>query len=325
VLARLVPKPEDGGPPEVVYAARDITARIRAEQALSLSENSMRAITDNIPAMIARLDRDQRYTFANAYIGRVFGIDPATMMGRTMLDVRGEEFHANFKPHIEAAMRGETESFEIASSVGDRLFYFQSNLVPDRDADGNVCGFFALTFDITKLKLAEAKLDRLARIDSLTGVSNRRHFEERLAAALARSRRQGEALALLWLDIDQFKSINDNHGHPVGDAVIIEFARRVLGCVRQNDLVARIGGDEFVLLIEAPERESGEIVAKKLLIAMQDPVIVDGITLNVTTSIGVAFSPQPASTKALMDLADRALYAAKSAGRNTYHTAEEPW
>ena len=325
VLARLVAKPEDGGPAEVVYAARDISDRIRAEQALSKSEHSMRAITDNIPAMIARLDSEQRYTFANAYLGKVFGIEPALMMGRTMLDVRGAELYGTYKPHVEAALRGEASSFEVSSHVGERLYHFQSNLVPDRDADGSVCGFFALTFDITELKLAEEQLERLARIDSLTGVANRLHFEERLAAALARSRRHQEALALLWLDIDEFKSINDNYGHPVGDAVIIEFARRVLGCVRQNDLVARIGGDEFVLLLESPERESGESVARKLLVAMQDPVVVDGVALRVTTSIGVAYSPQPASSKALMDLADRALYAAKSAGRNTFRTVEEPW
>ena len=325
VLARLVPKPEDGGPPEVVYAARDISARIRAEQALSKSENSMRAITDNIPAMIARLDTEQRYTFANAHVGKVFGIEPAAMMGRTMLDVRGAEFYGVFKPHAEAALRGETSSFEISSRVGEKLFHFQSNLVPDRDADGSVCGFFALTFDISELKLAEEKLDRLARIDSLTGVANRRHFDEQLVAALARSRRQRDALALLWLDIDQFKSINDTYGHRVGDAVLVEFVRRVLGCVRQNDLVARIGGDEFVLLLESPDRESGESVARKLLIAMQAPVVVDGIALEVTTSIGVAYSPQPASAKALMDLADGALYAAKTAGRNTFRAVEEPW
>ena len=325
VLARLVATPEDGGPPEVVYAARDISAHVRADQALSMSEHSMRAITDNIPAMIARLDNDQRYTFANAYIGKVFGIEPAAMIGRTILDVRGAELYEAFKPHVEAALRGEAPSFEVSSYVGERLFYFQSNFVPDRDGDGNVCGFFELTFDITELKLAEAKLDQLARIDSLTGVANRLHFEERLAAALARSRRQQEALAILWLDIDQFKLINDTYGHPVGDAVIIEFARRVLGCVRQNDVVARIGGDEFVLLLESPDRESGESVARKLLIAMQDPVMVDGLELHVTTSIGVAYSPQPASTKALMDLADRALYAAKLAGRNTFRTVEEPW
>ncbi len=324
-LARLVPKPEDGGPPEVVYAARDVSARIRAEQALSKSEHSMRAITDNIPAMIARLDHEQRYTFANAHVGKVLGVEPAAMIGRTMLDVRGADFYGAFKPHVKAALRGEASNFELSSRVGERLFHFQSNLVPDRDTDGNVCGFFALTFDITELKLAEAKLERLARIDSLTGVANRLYFEERLAAALARSRRQQEALALLWLDIDQFKSINDNYGHPVGDAVIVEFARRVLGCVRQDDLVARIGGDEFVLLLESPERESGESVARKLLIAMQDPVVVDGVALQVTTSIGVAYSPQPASAKALMDLADRALYAAKTAGRNTFRTVEEPW
>ena len=158
-------------------------------------------------------------------------------------------------------------------------------------------------------------------MDSLSGVANRRYFEESLAAAFARSRRQGTALALLCLDIDHFKAINDNHGHPVGDEVIIAFARSLQSCVRGDDLVARLGGDEFVLLIENPSPESGENIARKLLAIMQEPVIVNGLSLNVSVSIGVAYSANTQSTKALMDLADQALYAAKAAGRSTYRTA----
>ena len=184
-------------------------------------------------------------------------------------------------------------------------------------------GLFALTFDITELKIAQAKLDHLARIDGLSGVANRRYFEEHLAEALARSRRQGTALALLCVDIDHFKAINDKHGHPVGDAVIVAFAEKLESCVREDDLVARLGGDEFVLLIENPGLESGKNIAEKLLAVLKQPLQVDGSALGVRASIGVAYSPHPSSAKALMDLADQALYAAKRAGRNTYQAVEE--
>jgi diguanylate cyclase (GGDEF)-like protein/PAS domain S-box-containing protein len=321
VLGRLVENPEGGGPAEIVYSGRDITARVRAEQALSMSERSMRAITDNIPAMIARIDREQRYTFANAFIGKVLGIAPESMIGRTVLEVRGEVAYAELKPHIEAALQGKTVSFESAIETPDQQHFVQSNYVPDRDANGDVQGFYALTFDITAQKLAEAQLDRLARIDSLTGVANRRSFEERLASAMARSRRQHEPLALLYLDIDHFKSINDTYGHPVGDAVIVAFAERLRACVRENDLVARLGGDEFALLIENPGHDTGETIARKLIATMQAPVDIDDLELHVGISIGVAYSTNAPSTKALMDRVDQALYAAKAAGRNTYRMA----
>ena len=320
-LARLAPSPDDGSPPEIVYSGRDITARVRAEEALSISESHMRAVTDNIPAMIACVDKEQRYTFANAYIGRVFGVDPQSMIGRTMREVRGEEIYDTMKLHVDAALRGELVSFEGSVEALGKLYHYQSNYVPNRDADGNVQGFYALTFDITELKLAEAELDRLARIDSLSGVANRRYFEERLTDALARGRRQGTALSLLCLDIDHFKSINDTYGHPVGDAVIVAFAATLQSCIREDDVVARMGGDEFVLLIEQATPESGENVAKKLLAIMQQPVTVDGATLIVSASIGVAFATSATSASALMDLADKALYSAKQSGRNTYRLA----
>ncbi|MCY7386998.1 MAG: diguanylate cyclase [Burkholderiales bacterium] len=320
-LARLIAKPEGGGPPEIVYSGRDITARVRAEQALLASEHNMRAITDNLPAMIARIDNEQRFTFANAFIGRVLGVATESMIGKTMLEVRGEKIYGEIQHHVAAALRGEAASFEGTANVGERLYYFQSNYIPDRDAGGNVQGFYALTFDITDLKLAEAKLDRLARIDSLTGVANRRHFEEQLAAAIARSHRQNTALALLWLDIDHFKSINDNHGHPAGDAVIRIFAERLRACVREDDMVARLGGDEFVVLIENAAPEAVENVAQKLLGIMQQPISTGDKKLHVAASIGVAYSAHAESSEQLMHLADHALYAAKGAGRNTYRTA----
>lgn len=323
ILARLVPAAAPGGTPEIVYSGRDVTARVRAEQALLESEAQLRAVTDNIPAMIARVDKEQRYTFVNAFVGEVFGGDPQTMIGRTMREVRGDVLYATMQPHVEAALRGETVNFEGTVEVDGRTYHYQSNYVPDRDASGEVQGMYALTFDITELKMAEAKLDRLARVDSLSGVANRRYFEEQFATAFARSRRHGTALALLCLDIDHFKSINDKHGHPVGDAVIVAFARRLESCIRQDDLVARLGGDEFVLLIENPAADSAENIAQKLLAAMREPVVVDGITLQVSASIGVASVTQPTSIKTLMDLADRALYAAKEAGRNTYRTASQ--
>jgi len=175
-----------------------------------------------------------------------------------------------------------------------------------------------LTFDITDLKLAEAELERLSRIDSMTNMANRRYFEERLSTALIPGHSENESVTLLYLDIDHLKKINDENGHAIGDAVISIFAERLIRCLQPEDLVARLGGDEFAILIGNPSPEAGEIIAKKFRAMMEKPIIVDGTKLIVTASIGVAYCPQKPSAKELLSLADKALYAAKAAGRATY-------
>ncbi|KFN50453.1 diguanylate cyclase domain-containing protein [Arenimonas composti] len=319
-LARRVNGP--AGEPEIVYAARDISARMRVERELETAQAQLRAVADNIPAMIAHIDSQQRYTFVNGYGATIFARE-GDAIGRTVRDIRGEALYSELEPHIEAVLRGERVSFEGQAEVGGRTYDFQTNYVPDFADDGSVRGFFAFTFDISRLKEAERELERQARIDGLTGLANRRHFDERLAAASARSRRSGAPLALLYLDVDHFKQINDGHGHAAGDAVLREFARRLRTNVREGDLVARIGGDEFVVLVEGPDGLAAvEAMAAKLLPALTAPMVVAAgesrgvITLPVGTSIGIGYSRGGAGGVQLLAAADRALYAAKQAGRN---------
>ncbi|MBL8516212.1 MAG: diguanylate cyclase [Betaproteobacteria bacterium] len=297
---------------------RYIAARAKAELALAASEARLRAVTDNIPALIAHVDREQRYTFVNKFMGRVFNIDPSSMLGRTMRGVRGEEIYAHNQPYIERALRGEPVQFEGKGVVGGREYHYQSSFVPDIGADGKVAGLFAFTFDITELKRAQAELDRLIRIDSMTGAANRRHFDERLGSAIASARRHGTAICLLYLDIDRFKEINDTHGHAVGDAVIIEVARRVQSLVRADDMVARLGGDEFAVIVEQASAGTGEAIAMKMMAAMEAPVAAGDIQVQVKVSIGIGFTLQPDTFEHVLGMADRALYGAKSAGRGTY-------
>jgi diguanylate cyclase (GGDEF)-like protein/PAS domain S-box-containing protein len=168
------------------------------------------------------------------------------------------------------------------------------------------------------LLASQRELETLARVDSLTGLPNRRQFDERLALAAARSQRPGLPVALLYLDIDHFKQINDSHGHGVGDQVLRTFAERLAGCVRAGDLAARLGGDEFVVLVEdALLPKAAEIIARKLIAMMDTDIIVDGIRVRAATSIGIAYCPFRTSAEVLMAAADAALYAAKKAGRNT--------
>ncbi|MEO8670902.1 MAG: diguanylate cyclase [Tahibacter sp.] len=323
-LARLVPSAERPGEKEIIYSGRDISARVEVEQALEASQKRLSAITDNIPALIAYHDREARYVFANAAFEQILGVNRKDLIGKHIREVHGEQTWREIADHVAAALRGERVSFNGEARVRNAHYYYQANYVPDLDDNGQVQGFFALTFDITPLKRAERELEQLTRQDSLTGLANRRDFDQRLDNAIARSRRRSTALALLCVDIDHFKRINDTFGHPVGDHVIREIARRLCASVREGDMVARIGGDEFVVLIEDAESPAAmEVIARKLVEAVRAPISTDAAVLVATISIGVGFSRSIANADALMSLADQALYAAKAAGRNTTRTLSD--
>ena len=177
-----------------------------------------------------------------------------------------------------------------------------------------------MTFDITELQETQAQLELLARVDTLTGLANRRQFDERMAQAMSRTRRTLQPMAVLYLDIDHFKAINDSLGHAVGDAVLCEFARRLEACVRVTDTVARLAGDEFVILLEgiAGGAEAGHIAAK-VVACIRAPFEVADAPLTVTASVGVAPYEGAVQTAAeVLALADRALYRAKKLGRDRF-------
>ena len=177
-----------------------------------------------------------------------------------------------------------------------------------------------MTFDITELHETQQQLERMARVDVLTGLPNRRQFDERIEEAMQRSRRAKQAMAAMFLDIDHFKSINDSLGHASGDAVLCEFARRLRACVRATDTVARLAGDEFVVLLEnvdgAPELTR---LCEKVVNCIRLPFRLDQAVVQVTTSAGVAVYEGAGQTAAaVLALADGALYQAKKQGRDRF-------
>src|SRR5690606_18832382 len=173
------------------------------------------------------------------------------------------------------------------------------------------------------LEESRRELERQSRVDALTDLANRRQLDERLDLALRRLQRNDSMLALLCMDIDRFKAINDGHGHAAGDRVLQAFAARLRSCVRDTDLVARPGGDEFVILLEDVDANGAQTVARKVLAAMEAPVDLGSTQLTITTSIGIACTSEPVDAAALMARADAALYEAKRAGRNRYHVAAD--
>ncbi len=314
-LIRRESSPESVHRWELVYSGRDVTRRIAAEQALADSDQRLRTITNNVPAVIAHVDANERYTFVNDDAQRISGSDRATMIGRTVREVGGETIYGEIKGPIATVLGGEAVIVDYEGQLRGQHHYFQSNFVPDRDVEGHVRGFYALTTDITRIKQVEQELSRLARLDPLTGLANRRHFEELIALALSRAQR----VLLMIVDVDHFKTINDTWGHGVADDVLRETGQRIHACLRKNDLVARIGGDEFVVLVEDIDSPTAaDLLARKVLAAMEPTMAIGTVQLAVHVSMGVALCAGPSTAEEVMQIADGALYVVKAAGGRSY-------
>lgn len=323
-LGKLAPSPDRPGEVEIVYAGRDVTERVLAEESLADSEKRLRTITDNVPAVIAHIDTEQRYTFINAYASDVLGREASLNIGHTVEQMRGPVVYALLKPHIELALRGAATTFEYEVLVGEQHRYFQATYLPAVTADGETSGLYMLTTEITRIKLAEQQLEFLAHHDALTGIANRLSFRESIKASVQHAGVTQEPLLLMMIDVDHFKQINDTYGHAAGDLALTEVAARLKATIRKTDLLARLGGDEFIVLCQdIAEAATARQLAQKFMDAMQPPVCVGKAALKVTLSIGGALCRDIPSPDALVQRADEALYKAKDAGRACYRVVTD--
>jgi diguanylate cyclase (GGDEF)-like protein/PAS domain S-box-containing protein len=285
--------------------------------ALSRSEQRLRLITDHVPAFISYVDRDGRYRFANALYYDFFGLEPATLIGKTVREVRGEVAYQRIRPKLDEALSGMPVRFESIYDGRNGMRTYNVTYLPDYTDDNEVQGVYVMGQDVTEQKALEEKLGRMAQYDQLTGLPNRYLLHDRLAQACARSKRDGSELAVFYLDLNDFKRINDTNGHAAGDAMLQEFARRVTATVRSTDTVARLGGDEFVILMEGSFSDAQlEQLARKIVEVIEAPFEIDGKSLRTSSSIGVATCPPWRSWEELLHTADAAMYEAKAAGRS---------
>jgi diguanylate cyclase (GGDEF)-like protein/PAS domain S-box-containing protein len=312
----------DGTKIGAVIAMKDVTGLKESERRLEASERLLRTIADNLPVLIAYIDRDERYQFANATYEAWFGVPPSNMLGRTVRDALGDALYEQGRDFLQQSLAGHPSRYEteVAGLYGVRRVDIAG--IPDV-RDGVVHGMVVLASDVTAARRHEQELDRLARVDILTGLPNRRCYEERLAEALQRAARSGRGLALMFLDLDHFKQINDTLGHAGGDVVLQEFGRRLKASVRATDIVSRLAGDEFTIVLEGlNDAQEAALVAGKVIEAMREKVAIQDRTWQVSASIGVAYvHGQMADAAALSQQADAALYRAKAEGRGRYALA----
>lgn len=268
-------------------------------------------------------DDEPRILACNPAFSEISGYRPDEIVGRkpTILasGIHGPDFYRSMWSALNAHGRW---SGEIVNRRKTGEIYSEwLSIAAVKGKSGAAKRYVGIVSDITERKQQEERIRRLAHFDSLTGLPNRVLFNDRLQRSIVDVRRHGGRLALLYLDLDYFKAVNDTYGHAVGDQVLSVMAKRMQDLVRQSDTVSRRGGDEFVLLLDAgKEGESTAVVCDKLITSISRPVLIGGHAVTVGASIGVALFPDDADdADALLAAADSALYEAKAAGRGCFN------
>jgi diguanylate cyclase (GGDEF)-like protein/PAS domain S-box-containing protein len=303
----------------------EISERQRAEEALRRSGETFRDLVENISEVICTMDNYGRVTYVSPVVEQMAGYSPAEVVGRSIADF----IHADDSPLIESfqtTVSGilERSEFRILTKSGEtRWMSISSRPIPDSD---RIVGLRAVMTDITDRKQAEEQVKHQAYHDALTGLPNRRLLMDRLATALAQRRRDDRPLAVMFLDLDRFKLVNDTGGHGIGDELLQRVAERLTKTTREGDTVARMGGDEFIVLLPEVVGVKGTCqIAERILKRFRRPWVLAGREFNVTASIGIAMYPQHGEDpETLLRNADTAMYRAKDQGRDNFHLFASP-
>ncbi len=320
---RIVPVLDHAGQVVAVEGvARDISERRRAEQSLRESETRFRSLIQHISDVITVVDVDGRIRYHSPSIQRVLGYDPDALTGHEAREI----VHPDDLPSLQAFFRRALDNQAAGSPLELRIRHHdgawrhvESYAVALLDEPG-VRGIVLTSRDVTERKQFEEQLTHLAFHDALTGLPNRALFLNRLEHALARAERREGAVAVLFLDLDRFKVVNDSLGHAAGDELLATVARRLRGCLRPSDTLARFGGDEFTVLLEHISRPTDAAsVAERIIETLSAPVSIAGHEVVATASVGIVLNTDGHRHPAdLLRDADLALYQAKGAGRARY-------
>src|SRR5712691_1137618 len=285
-------------------------------------------IMSNATEGIVVYDRELRCQAWNRFMEQLTGLPAQEVLGKRASDffpVVGEQ---PIDEVLNRVLKGETVLLSETSYMvpgTERQGWISASYRPQYDTKGNVTGIIGKVVDLTERKRAEQQMEYQSYHDALTGLANRRLFQEHLSLAIALAQRKRRPVAVLFLDLDHFKVVNDSLGHTLGDTLLREIATRLRTSVREGDVVARVGGDEFTIVLqELEKKEDAAAMAQRVLRVIAEPIDINGQRLYITASIGITVYPDDGEdAETLLKNADNALYRAKAFGRNTYEMSTQ--
>jgi len=284
------------------------------------SEQRIQAIANHLPDLASYVGRDERYVFVNEAYERRFRLASEQIVGLSIQELWGATAYAEIKPYLDKAFAGASVTFD--GDLGDGTECLEVAYQPAwNEAKDTVQGLHIFVRDVTTERLRIKHLEKQMLLDHLTGLINRKGFDRRLRLAIERASANGRQVALLLIDLDEFKSANDTYGHAAGDQLLRAFSERLASCVRESDTVARIGGDEFAIVMEHISNQgSVELVAQTIVQLASTPYVIDGHQITSGATVGVALR-DPEHEQSIGELfmqADTALYTAKRSGKGQY-------
>ena len=320
----------EGQPGRILETNTDITQLVETERALQHSQEDFRMLIEaSVDYAIMMVDPQGVIRSWSTGAERTFGLTAQQAIGLPAAELftpEDQEFGEPLREFQEAAQQGRSEDDRWHVRADGSRFWAAGVVTPLRSPEGGLRGFVKILRDQTPQRLAQEQTQFLANHDSLTGLPNRVQFSNNLHNAIAASERSKVPFALLLLDLDRFKYVNDTFGHHTGDMLLKEVALRIMSSIRETDFAARLGGDEFVIVQrDVSQPEAAEGLARKLVLELGRPSHIDAHEVMSGTSIGISIYPRDARNSVeLLKCADLALYRAKEMGRHTYqfHTAE---
>lgn len=310
---------------ESLHRLDGVVRRISVSLEMSMAQEQLQLLGAALASAgngVLITDEHGHIQWVNESFTRLTGYAAEEAIGKTPALLKsGAQDAAYYQRLWDTLLKGHAWNSEVVERhKSGKLFTVQQSITPILDTAGRVTHFVAILDDISAKKEAAARIHYMAHFDSLTALPNRTLFYDRLHQVLVQAKRDEKISALLFMDLDRFKAVNDTLGHQAGDLLLKEAADRIKSCVRETDTVARLAGDEFtVLLPQVTTSRDAEMVAEKITHALSRPFWLDGHEVRVGSSIGIAFYPLDADNdEALIRCADMAMYAAKEQGRGTY-------